>query len=357
MTAPTPLFDLDDGDGLVAADTAGVLRSAAMGGAQIRATKSAVDEGVLERLRGLRPRSVVVVAGAGRASRGAAVLTAVLADRIGFPLLCATRTPSWIGPLDVVVVAGDDAGDPRLVHAIDAAVRRGAEVVVAAPDEGPLQAAAAGRVAMFAPRVHTYARHGLLRYFAVLLAVLRVVGAERWEDVPDLGQIADAVDEEALRNRPTSEVFHNPAKSLASRMQGRRVVLTGEPGATVELARHGAEALLHAGRVSAASELSEVISVAGTLRAAETATGHDPIFHDPELDAPPPAMPVRTFVITSETDRMTTERRIAVLGDAELVIASEDAAGRIKHSELEQAAILVGRLDMTAAYLHLIGGV
>lgn len=31
MTAPTPLVDLDDGDALVAADTEGVLRSAAMG--------------------------------------------------------------------------------------------------------------------------------------------------------------------------------------------------------------------------------------------------------------------------------------------------------------------------------------
>lgn len=359
MTAPTPLLDLDDGDALVSADTEGVLRSAAMGGAQIRATRSAVEEGALERLQGLRPRSVVVVTGAGRAGRGAGILTAVLAERIGFPLVRATRTPVWVGPLDVVVVAGDDAGDPRLVQAVDAAVRRGAEVVVAAPDEGPLQAAAAGRVVMFAPRVRALTRHGLLRYFAVLLAVLRVVGSERWGDeVPDLEQLADAVDGEALRDRPDSEVFHNPAKSLASRMQGRRIVLTGDTESTVELARHGAEALLHAGRVATASELPDVLSAAGTFRVDQALSAHDSIFHDPELDGPPPASPVRTFVLSADADRTLVERRIAVLGDVDLVVASSDE-GQVpsQRPELEQAAVLVGRLDMTAAYLQLIGGI
>ncbi|MCQ4121456.1 tobH protein [Rhodococcus tibetensis] len=357
MTAPTPLLDLDDGDALVAADTLGVLRSAAMGGAHIRATRSAVEEGALERLRGLRPRSVVVVTGSGRASRGAAILTAVLAERIGFPLVRAASTPVWVGPLDVVVVAGDDAGDPRLVQAIDAAVRRGAEVVVAAPDEGPLQAVAAGRVLMFSPRIQALTRHGLLRYFAVLLAVLRVVGSERWGDeVPDLEQLADAVDNEALRDRPTNEVFHNPAKSLASRMQGRRVVLTGDTESAMELARHGAEALLHAGRVATASELSDVLSAASTFRVAATVT--DPIFHDPELDGPPSASPVRTFVFSAEAEKMLTERKTAVLGDADLVVAaSDEATPPSQRSELEQAAVLVGRLDMTAAYLQLIGGI
>ncbi|WP_072687941.1 tobH protein [Rhodococcus marinonascens] len=358
MTAPTPVLDLDDGDALVAADTEGVLRSAATGGAQIRATRSAVEEGVLDRLQGLRPRSVVVVTGAGRASRGAAILTAVLAERIGFPLVRATGTPLWVGPLDVVVVAGDDAGDPRLVQAVDVAVRRGAEVVVAAPDEGPLQSAAAGRVAMFAPRIQALTRHGLLRYFAVLLAVVRVVGSERWGDaVPDLEQLADAADGEALRDRPNSEVFHNPAKSLASRMQGRRIVLAGDTASGVEIARHGAEALLHAGRVTTASELSDVLSAAGTFRSQSRAL-HDSIFHDPELDTPSPVSPVRTFVVSAEVDRMLIERKTLVLGDVDLVTApSEEGPITAVRPELEQAVMLVGRLDMTAAYLQLIGGI
>ncbi|MEV0946033.1 tobH protein [Rhodococcus sp. NPDC049939] len=358
MTAPTPLFDLDDGDALVAADTEGVLRSAAMGGAQIRATRSAMEDGVLDRLQGLRPRSVVVVTGAGRAGRGAAILTAVIAERIGFPLLRAPGTPLWVGPLDIVVVAGDDPGDPQLVEAVDTAVRRGAEVVVAAPDEGPLRSAAAGRVAMFAPRVQVLRRHGLLRYFAVLLAVLRAVGSEQWRDeVPDLEQLADAADAEALRDRPGGEVFHNPAKSLASRMLGRRIVLTGDTASGVEIARHGAEALLHAGRVTTASELSDVLSSAGVFRA-QSHMQHDSIFHDPELDGPSAVSPVRTFVMTAEVDRLATERKTVVLGDVDLVLASSDEESiTAVRPELEQAVVLVGRLDMTAAYLQLIGGI
>ncbi|AOW92218.1 tobH protein [Rhodococcus sp. WMMA185] len=358
MTAPTPLLDLDDGDALVAADTEGVLRSAATGGAQIRATRSAVEEGVLDRLKGLRPRSVVVVTGSGRASRGAALLTAVLAERIGFPLLRAPGTPMWVGPLDVVVVAGDDAGDPRLVRAVDAAVRRGAEVVVAAPDEGPLRSAAAGRVAMLAPRIPALRRHGLLRYFAVLLAVLRVVGAERPEnEVPDLERLAAAADDEALRDRPDNETFHNPAKSLASRMLGRRIVLAGDSASGVEIAGHGAEALLHAGRVATVSELSDVLTAAGTFRS-QSIESHDPIFHDPELDGPPPVPPVRTFVVSAEEDRVLIERKTVVLGDVDLVsVSSGEVPLTSERSELEQAVVLVGRLDMTAAYLQLIGGI
>ncbi|MBT2272316.1 tobH protein, partial [Rhodococcus enclensis] len=128
MTAPMPLLDLDDSEGLSAADSEGLLRSVAMGGAQIRATASAVGEGVISRLAGLRPRSVVLIAGAGGARHGARIALALVGDSVGCPLLVLDRTPSWAGPLDVIVVAGDDAGDPRLVESVDSAVRRGAEV-------------------------------------------------------------------------------------------------------------------------------------------------------------------------------------------------------------------------------------
>ncbi|NUS92745.1 MAG: tobH protein, partial [Nocardia sp.] len=139
MIADTPVLDLDDAAMLEAADTGGALRSAASGGAQVRATAAAVAEGALARLDGLRPRSLLLVSGPGRAGRAAALLVAALGDRTGLPLVQVTSVPSWAGPLDVVLVAGDDAGDPRLIDAVDRAVRRGAEVVVTAPDEGPLQ--------------------------------------------------------------------------------------------------------------------------------------------------------------------------------------------------------------------------
>ena len=53
---PSAVIDLDDGDGLLAADRDGLLRGAAMAGAQVRATAAALDEGLLEPLRSARLR-------------------------------------------------------------------------------------------------------------------------------------------------------------------------------------------------------------------------------------------------------------------------------------------------------------
>src|SRR5690606_19455807 len=212
------------------------------GGALVRATAAAVGEGALARLDGLRPRSVVFVSGAGRAARAAGLLIAAVGERAGLPIVLAGALPHWVGPLDVVLVAGDDAGDPRLIEAVDRAVRRGAEVVVAAPNEGPLRAAAAGRAAVLEPRVPVLDANRLLRYLATGIAVLRAIAPARSAgDLPDLTDLADVLDTEALRDAPQHEVFHNPAKNLAARTQQRGLILAGDSPATTELAIHAAE--------------------------------------------------------------------------------------------------------------------
>lgn len=373
MTAPSSLLDLDDVDALLAADVDGTLRFAALGGAQIRATASAVHENALSRLHGMRPRSVVLVSGDGSASRATDLVQAALGSRINLPVLGSVGTPPWVGPLDVVVVAGDDAGDPRLVESVDSALRRGAEVVVVAPDEGPMRAAGAGRALILPPRVAVPDHHGLLRYLAAFLAVLVAVDAERSaQAIPDLDRLADAVDAEAVRDHPSNEVFHNPAKSLAARMQGRRVVLTGDSRTTALVARHGIETMLRVGAgVAAATDLSDALSGLRRFPAA-AAADYDPFFHDEELDGPAPAPPVRVVVLALEANRPLVERRVAALPDADVVVAdgtetapdlaasgpsvsrSEGPGGT--RTDLEQLAILVGRLEMSAAYLRLIGG-
>ena len=67
--------------------------------------------------------------------------------------MLAAEAPPWVGPLDVLIVAGDDPGDPALVGAAASGVRRGARVVVVAPYEGPLRDITAGRVAVLEPRL------------------------------------------------------------------------------------------------------------------------------------------------------------------------------------------------------------
>ncbi|MEV6555389.1 tobH protein [Nocardia sp. NPDC051756] len=384
MIAGTPVLDLDDAASLEAADTGGALRSAASGGAQVRATAAAVGEDALARLHGLRPRSLVLVSGSGRAARAASLLVAALGDRAGLPVVPVTALPPWVGPLDVVLVAGDDAGDPRLTDAVDRALRRGAEVVVATPIEGPMRAVAAGRAAVLAPRVQVLDHNRLLRFLAAGIAVLRAIDPSRsGAFVPDLTDLADVLDAEALRAGPTNEVFRNPAKTLASRMHQRGVVLAGDSPAAAELAEHGAEVLLQsAGRVATAVDLAEAVAARARMveAAGESAPGFDPLFHDEELDGPVQVERIRVFVLSADADQSAARRRIAVFGgggsslvDADLVNAELDLlhTGLIDPSvpaparpeepvpgsggELEQLAVLAVRLEMAAAYLRLIG--
>ncbi|MBF6327182.1 tobH protein [Nocardia transvalensis] len=389
MIAGTPVLDLDDVASLEAADSGGTLRSAASGGAQVRATAAAIGEDALARLGGLRPRSVVLVSGAGRAARAAALLVAALGDRAGLPIVPVTAIPQWVGPLDVVLVAGDDAGDPRLIGAVDRALKRGAEVVIATPDEGPLRAAAAGRAAMLPPRVRVLEHNRLLRFLAVGIAVLRAVDPSHIGPlVPDLDALADVLDAEAMRDGPHNEVFHNPAKTLAARMQERRIVLSGDSPAAAEVAGHGAEVLLQAaGQIAAAAHLADAVAANSRMSEAANvaAPGYDPLFHDEQLDGPAPVDRVRVFVVSAETDQVAAGRRLAVFGasaglvDADLVnvdvglmsteatvprdpetlvseTVPEQQPGPGRGGELEQLAVLILRLEMAAAYLRLLGG-
>ena len=166
----------------------------------------------------------------------------------------------------MLIVAGDDPGDPALVGAAATGVRRGARVVVVAPYEGPLRDATAGRVAVLAPRLWVPDEFGLCRYLAAGLAV---VARRRPATCSiDLAALADELDAEALRNSAARELFTNPAKTLAERMSGRRVVLAGDCAATLALARHGSSVLLRiAHQVVAATGLADaVVALRATAR-------------------------------------------------------------------------------------------
>ena len=118
VSATRAKVDLDDTEGLIAADRDGLLRAASTAGAQVRATAAAVDEGALDAVRtGERPRSVIWVAGRGTAESAGAMLAATLGGSAAVPIVTAVEAPPWIGPLDVLIVAGDDPGDPTLVSA------------------------------------------------------------------------------------------------------------------------------------------------------------------------------------------------------------------------------------------------
>lgn len=363
MSAAHAVIDLDDAEGLLDADHDGLLRSAAMAGAQVRSVASAVEEGALESVRtDQRPRSVIWLAGRGPAESAGAMLAA-LGVSAPQPILTAAQAPPWIGPLDVLVVAGGDAGDPTLVSAAAMAVRRGARVVVAAPFEGPLRDATAGRAAVLAPALRVPDEFGLCRYLAAGLASLAAVMPVQTGAV-DLAALADELDAEALRNGVMRDVFTNPAKMLAERMSGREVVLAGDNPATLALARHGGAILLRlTGHPVGAAGLDDALAAVRRRAMALFTDPVDALFHDEEIDGPRPHRP-RVLTLTLAAERPMLGARIADIDDVDLVGAQDvgeagsvpTVADGVGDGVGQQLATLALRLEMAATYMRLAGG-
>lgn len=369
MIAAASGFDLDDADRIVRADGRGVLRSAASAGAQCRAVAVAVAEGALGAVAGLRPRAVVLVARRGPAGSAADIVTAVLAAGADVPVVQATDLPEWAGSLDLVVVLGDDAGDPALAAAVAEAVRRGAETVVTAPAEGPVAEAAGSRALLLPPRVAVHAAHRFIHHVAAaaaVLAVARPARSARWLGADDaaagLSAVADQLDAEALADGPARESFRNPAKTLAAAMLGRDVVVAGDDAATAVLARRATtDMLATAGATASGVELVDVLAAP----AAPVPVGAvDPIFHDEQLDGPAPGAPRRVFVLAAQADAGVVGRRMGALPDAELVLAADpgaEARGEAPAAAgprplLAQCVTLAVRWQMAAAYVALAAG-
>jgi hypothetical protein len=367
VNATQAAVDLDDVEGLLAADRDGLLRTASMAGAQVRATAAALDEGDLDALKSDEPpRTVIWVAGRGNAETAGTMLAATLGSSVAAPIVVASEVPPWIGALDVLILAGDDPGDPALVSAAATGVRRGARVVVVAPYEGPLRDATAGRSISLAPRLWVRDDFSLARYLAAGLAVMHVVDPGQRVD---LAALADELDAEAFRNSAGRELFTNPAKTLAERMSGRDVVLAGDNAATLALARHGAAVLLRiAHEAVAAVGLADALVALHGGMGGESGPDHEKsIFHDEQIDGPL-SRRVRTFVLATDAERPVVLARVSGLDDVDVINAEDvpDTLGMVDAPVAtatpepgrpeQQLAMLAVRLEMTAIYLRLVRG-
>jgi hypothetical protein len=364
VNATHTAVDLGDVEGLLAADRDGLLRAASMAGAQVRATAAALDEGDLDPLKSDQPpRTVIWVSGRGTAETAGAMLSSTLSGSVGSPIVVASEVPPWIGALDVLILAGDDPGDPALVDAAATGVRRGARIAVVAPYEGPLRDATAGRSVSLAPRLWVRDDFGLSRYLAAGLAVLQVVHAGLQVD---LAALADELDAEAFRNSAARELFTNPAKTLADRMLGRDIVLAGDTVATLALARHGAAIMLRIAHqsVAAVGLADALVALHGGMAGLSGVDHEKSIFHDEQIDGPLPKR-LRTFVLATDAERPVVVARVSGLDDVDVINAEDvpemsdapetvvaDATGRPE----QQLAMLAVRLEMTAVYLRLVRG-
>ncbi|MGO3327901.1 hypothetical protein [Gordonia sp. (in: high G+C Gram-positive bacteria)] len=368
------LRDLDDVDGLVAADHNGLLRSAAMSGAHVRAVAHAVAEGALAPLADLRPRAVVVVTGSSASARRAAeFVVTLLAAHVDVPLVVAPSLPGWIGPLDVVVVAGDDPGDRSYADAALRALRRRAEFVAAVPVEGPFaDAVGAQSIADLSPRLPVDTRFGFVRTVAALVAVCTAFGAVRMHPAPPaLADVADLLDVEATVDHPDNESFRNQAKLLAMRVDGRPLAWAGDTPASTALAEHiAATVFAVAGIASAAGDEAGVLAHLRVPAAAAGPSTVDTIFYDPEFDDAPPVERPRVMLLTTAARSWGVEHRTAAFGDVDVVTeqagtapdgvsgpTSDQGVAEFGDVPADLAAYLTVavRADFAAAYLDLTG--
>ena len=266
--------DLHDPASLVGADGAQLLPSAALAGAQVRSTAEQVasfaDFG--------RPRALIVVGA--NAAADTAVLTALVGD-VPAPVVTGTSLPTWVGPLDIVVVLASLVDDIAAAEAAAQAVRRGARVIVRAAGHGPVAEAAAGAVLVEPMVPVTEALAGAAR-LTVLVGVATAAGFGRR---PDFLAAADQLDALAVACHPSSEFFVNPALTLAEHLSAGTGLIIGTDPVADALAGYTCRALAALAGYAGAPLLSyQAAGSPPVLASAARTDGPAGTFYDPYLD-------------------------------------------------------------------------
>jgi hypothetical protein len=339
----------DDPARLADVDSRGLLRGAALAGAQVRAAVESAAETGLDRLGEERPRAVLLVARPGTAPAACRLLAALAGPRCPFPLLVTDEIPTWVGPLDVVFAHTDDLGDHVLAESVAMARNRGASVVMTIPDDGPVAAAGAGRAELLSPRVPVPPELSFAHVFAAGLCVLQALGVLR----TDTEALADALDREAERAHPGHELLVNPAKSMAMRMADRSVLLWGLGAIGTAVAEHAAFALgCHAGVPCDTGDYQQAVARRALHRVAVQAGSEADLFADPEEQQ---TSPLRVFLIGTSHDEPSVAAEQAAARDlphADLITPGEFVQG----DAVLRAAVLAARFELTAVYLGLAAG-
>lgn len=345
---------LDDPSRLAEHDSDGLLRAAAMAGAQVRATVEVAKDSDLARLSGTMPRALVLITPPGLGPAVTRLVIALLGRACPVPVVASDTAPTWLGPLDVVVAHTDDPGDAELAESIDRACRYGARVVLTAPEEGPVAAAAAGRAVLLPPRVPVPPGFGFARALAGALLTATTLELLR----TDLGRLADDLDREAESDHSQHESFVNPAKALALRLADRTPLLWGIDDVAAGVACHAAQMLAtHTALVCDIADYPQAASRSALLRAATNASSGQDIFADPEDLDPAETSPLRVFLLAVRAAATDPVRRLAVASfpAADLIAPSEESTAP-ESDEPASAAVLALRFELAALYLGLASG-
>ena len=284
---------LDDEAALARVDVR--LRHLAEGGARVRREALGAQEAVAEAMQGLadgHPRAVVA---AGPDSR---LLRAVLEPVCPVPFVAwpGPGLPGWAGSLDLVVVLAPEGRDHATAGAVAEAVRRGCQLVVAAPEKSLVAEHAQGRYATLLP---TQTGDQL----AVAVVVLDLLDRVHLGPETDPSVVADALDEVAVSCGPHRDIATNPAKILAIAIADANPVLWGGTVLAARAARRIAESIRRATGTTALAADAE------QLHPVLAATSPADVFADPFADGGLQRRPVLVVLDDGSPDPAVLETR------------------------------------------------
>lgn len=353
MSGPSGAELLHDPATLRAADTGDLIAAASCAGAQVRAVA-----GQLADLPGTdRPRALVVVGPT--AAADAAVLAALLGDRVPAPIVAGPSLPGWVGPLDLVVVLAGSRDDEQSAVAAGTARYRGAVVHVRAAADGPVATAAEQTLLP----VELAVPEGLAAPARIALLAGLAATAGLGPD-PRLAQLADLADQVTLTVHPGAESFTNPAVDLAEHLLGGVGVFVGCDPLGDALAAHAAAVLIDIAGLPAA-DLPSVRAAGSPALFGRMAPGEG-LFDDPFADDAAGAPPARPVLLATESAQPgERSARPSLLAPLRRALprarvwepAPPGPSDRPVDGSLPARALaLVVQLDMTAVYAGLLAG-
>ena len=329
---------LDDERALATIDE--LLRSLAASGARVRREAAGAAEPLAEATRRAaetgRPRAVVA---AGPDSR---LLRAVLEPFCPVPFVAwpAPGLPGWAGSLDLVVVLAPTGSDPGEASAAAEAVRRGAQLVVAAPEGSLVAQHAEGRDSTLIP----VESGDTLALAILMLTYLNSIGLGPEADADD---VADALDDVATACSPHRDISVNPGKILALSLADSLPVVWGGSVLAARAARRVAEGLRRAsGRGAIAGDADDLLPVIEAARPRN-------VFDDPFADEQATVRPVLVILDDGASGPIMVEQRRSLTEAADARGVRVEVVDSSATTEVARYASLLLQGTYSAEYLRL----
>lgn len=272
-------------------------------GAHVRSLIGALEQ--LEKLRGIGPRSIVILAG-DQLSTAAAELAVATHSPLTVPVVVTDQLPRYVGALDIVMGVTEHADLGWLAQDLLTAHARGAATIAVIPRQGPLsEDLESTAILIDHPPMATGFSVARVLYAAEIVMSLATSSApgnsgEDSHALADyLNMAAEQIDQQIDLLAPDRTPELNPARNLRAFIEGARILHTGINPITEAVARFVAQLFSVRGFASGYAAAEEIFSAVGREDVGNT----QDIFHDPFIDAELPLLPLKTVIWTGSEER------------------------------------------------------